>query len=330
MQSKDDQQSLKKWTNTALAELWKPTYTEIFSKEKLMARAETYGPDDLPNDIKVITGFCDVQGDRLEVQLVGWGLEEESWPFQYDIIHQDPAQPSAWKELDQLLQSKFCVRGSDRILRIAAFGIDMGGNHTGQVLSYCKARRGRRVFACKGRAGTLPIWPGRESQSKSKDIFYSIGVDTAKDAIYSRLNIEQPEPGFRKPGFIHFPVGENFGHEYYDQLNSERRERRLRMGQAYTVWVQIRDRNEVLDTMVGALAMRKSLPRVIQAGLEYKVAPDEGADNVLKSPSPEQENQTGMVTEGAALHEAFTNAMKPAQSNWVRNGRGKKNWFDRS
>src|ERR1035437_8972180 len=144
IESKSDAQLLRKFTNTALAELWKPTYTEIFSKEKLMARAETYGPDDLPNDIRVITGFCDVQGDRLEVHLVGWGLEEEAWPFQYEIIHQDPAQPGAWKELDQLLQSTFRVRGSDRILRIAAFGIDMGGNHTGQVLSYCKARRGRR------------------------------------------------------------------------------------------------------------------------------------------------------------------------------------------
>jgi hypothetical protein len=72
-----------------------------------------------------------------------------------------------------------------------------------------------------------------------------------------------------KPGFIHFPVAENFGPEYYEQLDSERRQLRKRMGQPYTVWVQIRERNEVLDTFVGALAMRKSLPRNIAAGLEH-------------------------------------------------------------
>jgi phage terminase large subunit GpA-like protein len=168
VEAKADQELLRKWTNTALAELWKPQWSESFNEGALIARAEAYSGDDLPEAVKVVTGFCDVQGDRLEVILVGWGADEEAWPFRYEIIHQDPSQPGAWKELDALLAETFKTV-SGRLLRIASFGIDTGGHHGSQVYTFCRARRGRRIFACKGIAGAKPIWPGRATQSKNKD-----------------------------------------------------------------------------------------------------------------------------------------------------------------
>jgi phage terminase large subunit GpA-like protein len=78
-----------------------------------------------------------------------------------------------------------------------------------------------------------------------------------------------------RPGYIHFPAEDGFGPEYFEQLTSERRETRRRMGQSYTVWVlPPGKRNEVLDTFVGALAVRRSLPRRVEAGLEYQSASD--------------------------------------------------------
>ena len=60
------------------------------------------------------------------------------------------------------------------------------------------------------------------------------------------------------------------------------------MGQPYTVWVLPEGkRNEVLDTFVGALAVRRSLPRRIEAGVEYAVAPpapEEPRTSTLNSP----------------------------------------------
>jgi phage terminase large subunit GpA-like protein len=289
LEAQADQELLRKFTNTALAELWKPQHAEVFDRHKLLARAEVYGGDDLPGEVRVITGFCDVQGDRLEVQLIGWGSDEEAWPFQYTIIHYDPAQPQAWKELDTLLRGEFRTR-TNRMLRVAAFGIDTGGHHAAQVYSFCRVRKGRRIFACKGAAGQRPIWPGRASRAKSNDPVYILGVDMAKDAIYSRLLIDPPEPDSRKPGFIHFPVAENFGPEYFEQLNGERRQVHKRMGQPVTRWVQIRERNEALDTFVGALAMRKSLPRYIEAGLEYSTLP----------PAPQQETPAPIIDDPLA------------------------------
>ncbi len=258
---------MKKFTNTGLAEQWEPAAGTTVDSSKFADRAEPYGPDDLPEAVRAVTGFCDVQGDRLEVQLVGWGADEESWPFVYEVLREDPAQPAAWAELDALLARSFRTRDG-RVLRVAAFGIDTGGNHTAQVYAYCRRRPGRRVFPCKGMAGPKPLWPTNAIRAKTNDKLWMLGVDTGKDAIYGRLAIAEPGPGF-----IHFPADDAFGEAYFAMLTAERREVRKRAGQPYVLWVlPPGKRNEALDTMVGALAVRRSLPRRIEASLEYSVA----------------------------------------------------------
>jgi phage terminase large subunit GpA-like protein len=326
LDSKGDPESLRKWTNSALAELWAPQYSASFDPHALITRAETYDGDDLPEAVRVVTAFCDVQGDRLEIQFVGWGAEEEAWPFKYDIIYQNPAQPQAWKELDALIAERFTTVNG-RSLRVAAFGIDWGGGHGDAVLSFCRARRGRRIFACKGFAGSRPIWPGKASKAKSGDIFYALGVDTAKDKIYAALAIDPPsEPGFAKPNFIHFPVAENFGPEYFEQLNAERKQLRKRLGQSYTVWVKIRERNEALDTLIGNLAMRKSLPRNIAAGLEYSVARPQQAEPEIDHTQPPAPSAPEARMSGV-MHEAYTESRRLA--SWIRDGgRLRGNWFN--
>jgi len=270
-----DPELLKKFTNTGLAELWKPIGRESQDSAGLIARRENYGPEDLPDDVRAITGFADVQGDRLEVQLVGWGKDEEAWCFLYEIIHQDPSQPQAWKELDQLLLRTFKTTGG-RLLRVGAFGIDTGGHHGAQVHAFCRARRKRRIYACKGMA-TKPLWTGRAGRSKSNDPLWFIGTNAAKDAIYARLRIrldaDKGEDG--KAGFIHFAASDSFGADYFAQLTAERREIRRRAGQPYVAYFcPPGKRNEALDTLVGALAVRRALPRFIERGIEYDIGPE--------------------------------------------------------
>ena len=268
LEAKGDPELLRKWTNTALAEEWKEQLGEGFTGDDLASRAEAYGPDDLPEDVLVITGFCDVQGDRLEVQLIGWGQDEEAWPFLYEIIHLDPSQGSAWTELDALHQRMFTTRGG-RKLRVAAFGVD-ARYHTAMVLDYCRRRKGRRIFACMGTPGTRPLWPTRASRSKTNDPIYLTGVNAGKEAVYGRLKIPRSDSGERKPGFIHFPIADAFGPDYFAQLTAEVRVFAMRMGQPFTRWELPKGkRNEALDTFVGALAVRRALPRRIERGLEF-------------------------------------------------------------
>lgn len=281
LDARGDPELMRKFVNTGLAELWEPTVSWGIESSGFSARREAYGPDDLPEAVRVITGFADVQGDRLEVQLVGWGEKEEAWPFLYEVIHEDPAQPNAWDELDALLRRTFTtIKG--RMMRIAAFGVDTGGHHSLQVHTFCKRRARSRVFACKGAAGHRPIWPVYVSKSKNNEKLWILGVDTAKESIYSRLAIEAPGPGY-----IHFPEDDSFGDAYFRQLTSERREVRKRAGQPYVRWILPEGRrNEALDTLVGALAVRKSLPARVERELEYRAAPPEPVEDVPVAPEP--------------------------------------------
>lgn len=277
---------LKKVTNTGFAELWKPIGRESFDGAHLVQRREAYGPDDLPDGVLVITAFTDVQGDRLETQFIGWGADEESWAIQYEITHLDPAQPEAWSALRKLLLQKFRTRDG-RILRVSASGIDTGGHHGDQVYAFARRHRGLRVYPCKGVAGRRPIWPLLHTRSKKNEKLWLVGVDAAKEAIYGRLKIEPPVDGDRKPGFIHFPDDDDFGPAYFAQLTAERRELKRKMGQSVAVWtLPSGRRNEALDTFVGSLAVRRSLPRRIERTLEYAASDDTEAAASVKPAAP--------------------------------------------
>jgi phage terminase large subunit GpA-like protein len=143
-------------------------------------------------------------------------------------------------------------------MRVRATCIDSGGHHAERVYAFARARRNRRVFATKGAGGARPIWPKRASKGgvKGAESVFIVGVDTAKDAVYGRLRIKQPGPGY-----IHFPAEEAFDDAYFEQLTSESVVTRYREGRPYRVWVLPKGkRNEALDTFVLALAALKALP----------------------------------------------------------------------
>lgn len=174
-----------------------------------------------------------------------------------------------------------------RTLKIASACLDTGGHHGAMAISFCKARRIRKIYPTKGMAGPKPIWPIRASRTKTNEQIYLVGVDTAKDTIYGRLKIGNPGPGF-----VHFPALDGVDHHYFDQLTSERVATRFREGRPYRVWVLEKGkRNEALDTFVLALAARKSLPRHIERNFEYAAgsaaAHEASPENAAYEPEPE-------------------------------------------
>ena len=115
-----------------------------------------------------------------------------------------------------------------------------------------------------------------------------VGVDTAKDAIYSRLRI-----GKLGPGYIHFPIGGAFDETYFAQLTAETVQTRFKEGRPYRVWVLPPGKaNEALDTAVYALAARHAtrvrldlLPRSAPAPAP-RPDPPEGAPPVFPPDMP--------------------------------------------
>jgi phage terminase large subunit GpA-like protein len=103
LEAKESQETLRTFINTALGEPWDDEAHTSVDLATLVARREHYGPK-LPGGVALVTCGVDVQADRLEVELVGWGRSEESWSIAYRVIPGDPTGAAVWAELDEYLQ----------------------------------------------------------------------------------------------------------------------------------------------------------------------------------------------------------------------------------
>ncbi|SNX74489.1 transposase IS166 family protein [Cereibacter ovatus] len=254
-----DPPRLQVWVNTKLGESWEDQAGDTVPADPLMARREDWG-EALPASVAVLTAGVDVQGDRIEVQILGWGRDEEAWVIDYRVLWGDPSGPRLWSDLDMVLQATFPhPAGLDLPVRAAA--IDTGGHHTKMAYEFCRTRLARRIWAIKGRGGPgIPVWPRRPTRTnKGKIPLFIVGVDAVKDAVYARLRLTEP-----CPGAIHFP--RRLDADYFRQLTAERVVTRFERGRPIRSWQPKRDgeRNEALDTFVYAHA---ALHGLISMGL---------------------------------------------------------------
>lgn len=251
-------QKLKVWVNTCLAEPWRPK--ETLDYLELQLRKEPYGKrfDDsdieVPDGVLMLTAGVDIQGDRIEMEVVGWGLGRENWSIDYQVFQGSPSFPDVWKELKEALSRDY--QGTDRTFRISAAGIDSGGGNTEDVYGFVKKNAGRRWFALKGLStvGNPLVTRGGYSKKGPRVRVWGVGTNTAKDEVFSFLRVEE-----QGPGCCHFPDDEErYGESYIKQLCSERRTLRSRMGQSYYIYEKIGPnvRNEALDVRVYATAAR--------------------------------------------------------------------------
>ncbi len=273
LDAKDSPERLKAWTNTSLGETWEER-GETVGTGRLARLIEPYGAYDLPEDVIFATAGVDTQGDRLEVEVLGWGAGERSWGIRYEVIHGDPAQPLVWTALDELLSETFAT-ASQRLVRVLAAAIDSGGHHAEAVHRFCRDRFNRRIYAIKGQGGQgRPIWPARHSMARNRDRVFLIGVDTIKDMVHSRWLIDEGEGACRLPS----DPSSGYDEVWMAQATAEERVTRYKEGRPYTVWtLQKGRRNEALDCRVYATAAMRSLPRGTQT-----IAPEREA----RTPDP--------------------------------------------
>lgn len=141
---------LKVWTNTEMGETWEEEGEQI-ETDDLFKRRERYNCE-VPEEVLVLTAGVDVQDDRFEVEVVGWGVDKESWGIKYQVIYGDLKLKPVWDELDKFLSQTFTTADGRR-LKIICACVDSGGHFTTQVYRFCKERTARRVFAIKGKGG---------------------------------------------------------------------------------------------------------------------------------------------------------------------------------
>lgn len=251
---------LQSFVNVSLAE----TYEEKGEKADptgLMARAEEYRAE-VPAGGLYLTAGIDQQMDRLEVEVVAWGLGEESWSVAYYVLWGDPVQGDVWEDLDDLLASTY-QHESGAVLPISAALLDTGGTNgmTQAAYDYAKGKTGRRLFAGKGVAGWgRPIVekPQRKQSGKNarKVDLFLVGVDEAKLVVMRRLASTVGAKVAGGPGYCHSPNDRD--EEWYKQLTAEKLVTRYVKGQPVREWHKPdRARNEALDCRAYALAALK-------------------------------------------------------------------------
>lgn len=235
---------MKTWVNTELGETWEEPGERVESTE-LLARREIY-ESEVPDDVIVLTAGVDVQDDRFEVEVVGWGRGKESWGIRYQKIFGDMLKKQAWDDLDDFLLGVW-HKADGTALNILACCIDSGGHHSNQVYRFANERLDRRVFAIKGQGGSnVPFIRNPTRNNRVKAPLFMIGVDAGKALVYQRLKVKA-----KGPNYCHFPLNEEAGYdeEYFKGLTAEQRVTRYRKGREVVVW-ELKEgikRNEPLD-----------------------------------------------------------------------------------
>lgn len=297
---------LKVFVNTVLGETWAEK-GDAPEWRRLVERRENYPLGTVPAGGLVLTAGADTHDDRLEVEVVAWGRNRESWSVDYRVIHGDTTQPAPWNELAALLNRSWS-HANGGTLGITRLAIDSGGHRTNEVYRFAAAHPGR-AMAVKGddRAPAVIGVPtavevnvnGRKLKRGAK--LWRVGVSLLKSQIYGFLKLDAPAEGEATPdGFCHFPA---HGDEWFKQLCSEQLVRRQsKTGHVSLEWEQTRDRNEALDCRVYAMAA------MIAAGVDrWTEAEWRQCEMMLTPLAPQPRQQEQSLNTG---HQRTTQAIK--------------------
>ena len=243
-EAQENPEKLKAFINLRLGETWEEQ-GETFNANALLKRQEPYAAA-VPANCAVLVGAIDVQANRLECLLMGFGAGEEAWLIEHRIIWDDPGLESTWDQADDFLLEQR-QHQSGALLTPAITFVD-SGNQADSVYDFVLPRQGarRRVYAIKGVDYLSKPGLVAEATAKKHGVrLFTIATYAAKDRVFSRLKI--PQPG---PGFIHFH--ERVTEEFFEQLVGEKkitvRDKRTRTRKA--VYVKTYNRNEALDLTV--------------------------------------------------------------------------------
>ncbi len=252
IEAQEDPAKLMRFVNTRLGETWADRSRDL-KPNALLARAEPYQLRTVPPGCLVLTAGVDVQDDRLEVQVVGWGAAEACWIVDHHVIPGRPSDPEPWVALGAYLDARFTNEHGHE-LRIETSAIDTGGHHTQAVYAFVRESRGRRCMAVKGATSPgrpvlgKPSWQDvnyRGVTVKKGVALYMVGTDTAKHLLYGRLDAD----GERSPEDRRVRFSQELPEAWFGQLVSEAFNPRKNRWE-----IKKGKRNEALDCWVYALA----------------------------------------------------------------------------
>lgn len=233
----------------------RPEYMAVFNK-----RVSFYKPNKPPLEVCFITAGADVQGDRIEVEIVGWAKGKRSYSLDYRIFRGDTSRTNdpCWTQLSALVTETW-VRPDELVLPMRLLCVDSGHNQSA-VYDFCRRFDMSKVIPIKGGPPTQSVIVGsprlvdytKDGKKVGQVRSWNVGVSLLKSELYGRLRLEPEILPDNKiaypPGYCFFPQeGHYSGSEYFQGLCGEELQAIKSNGAIKYVWVKKEKFNEALD-----------------------------------------------------------------------------------
>lgn len=293
-----DTEALRTFINSTLAQTFDNSRTTI-STDELVERLERY-PCDVPDGVGILTYAIDVQDNRLEYAVFGWGLEREHWLIDHVIFYGDPERNDVWNDLHKFIRSRKYKNINNADVDLTVGCIDIGGHFTEKVYLFVEAFRktapkNHFLLPVQGQdryEAHISISP--KHSDKYNAGYHPIGTNHIKHYLTGILKNKD-----KGPEYLHLPLqfpqmvqGEyrDITEEHLLQFTSEREQVvEKRGGDKVTKWRKVRRRNEMFDLWRMAWcgykwlgpALIKQMPDLVKELSERK--PAAGETNSLPS-----------------------------------------------
>ena len=238
-------------------------YQEVGEKPefvKVIAHRSNYASKTVPEPVLFLTLGADVQGDRIELEIVGHGRKYKTWSIDYIVIPGDTetASGKAWSDFREMfLDGRFIYKNERGSFAPSMAFID-SNYRTDTVINFCETVQGlypiigRNKFSNPQQKFKINMLPGSPLMS------VIVATNYFKDLLYSSLRT-QKDPGMDTPAnYPEFPF--DYDDKYFKMLNAEYK-RGVRKGNRieYEYHCPTGKRNEALDCRCYNLAAREVL-----------------------------------------------------------------------
>jgi phage terminase large subunit GpA-like protein len=218
----------------------------------------------VPAGVRFLTCGVDVQSDRLEASVWGWGRGRRSWLVDHVVIEGDVAGEAPWAALTELAARTYPAGGGALAVPIARIAVDTGYLPT-SVHAWARTLPAGRVVLVRGGGPSVALVSlprTAEAVDTSRTTkrrrprrvlrVWSVDTHAIKLETYAWLNLAAPDDGASFPaGWVSLPA---VGDEFLRQLTAENLVRKIVGGVERHVWIKTYNRNEALDCRVYARA----------------------------------------------------------------------------
>lgn len=263
----DDPFLLPDFVNDVMAETWKESdqKPDQHMLLQISQEFEQWPRGFINKNILLLTLAADIQQDRIEAGLMGWGRNKQGYMIDYWTFEGDPNQveDKCWKELSDKILTKYKREDGQEMYVMLAF---IDSQYLGSTVDlFCDGF----PYNENSIAGVFPVL-ARETMDKLVKNFKSniktptVGINDQeiKRGLYNILRKRPQGPGTFPGYYLHF--SHEYSNEFYEQMTSEEivpvKVRGVTKG--YKILNTRQKRNEVLDvTKYNMAALQYAMDR---------------------------------------------------------------------